>query len=187
MNVEEIKAYKCTVCGCAYKDKQFAEKCCEPKHCLECGKELSKNYMYTLCEKCREKKDKERETARFENAKHVTLDDADKSKTQMLFNELYKCNNGYFDEIEELIDYCEYYNLEIPKYCYGTKSYMISINAEDIVESACEELHEDAIDDICREDMNELQEFLDKWCEKQTGTTTYMVDYDYAILIEQEA
>ena len=30
-------------------------------------------------------------------------------------------------------------------------------------------------------DRKELQNYLDAWCRRQTGTTSYMVDYKYAI------
>ena len=55
----------------------------------------------------------------------------------------------------------------------------MSISADSIIEQACEELHEDARQNVIGED--ELQDFLDEWCAKQSGTDTFLVDYKYAI------
>lgn len=99
---------------------------------------------------------------------------------EMMYHEMYKYNNGYFSELSELDDYCKNNKLDFPNYVWSTERSSIKLNARSILENACEELHEDAYDNI--QDEEELQELLDKWCEKQTGTYTYTVDYKYAIL-----
>ena len=58
------------------------------------------------------------------------------------------------------------------------------MDADSIIENACEELYEDARDNIS--DEKELQEFLDKWCEKQTGTTTYYPCYKEYVRVQKE-
>ena len=40
MNVIEEKAYKCSNCGHTYLNYGLAEKCCKPKFCEDCGKEI---------------------------------------------------------------------------------------------------------------------------------------------------
>lgn len=46
----------------------------------------------------------------------------------------------------------------------------ISIDAANVIEEACSDLHEDAYDQC---DEGSLQKLLDDWCKEQTGTTTY--------------
>lgn len=187
MNVEEVIAYKCSKCGRTYTDKSVAEKCCSPKHCTKCGTVLpEKSYYYTLCKKCLEEKEKNQEKLRFEKATKVVPETCPDGYMDMIFCEGYGCDEGYFHEIEDLIDYCETANVEIPKYVWGTTSRIIHIDADDIIENACQELHEDACDWIDRESRNELQKFLDDWCLEQTGTLTYEVDYTYAILLNDD-
>ena len=69
-----------------------------------------------------------------------------------------------------------------PNFYFGR---IMSIDADWIIENACEELHEDARDSIGSKDEKELQKFLDKWCDKQTGTTTYYPCYkDYVSVMK---
>ena len=46
----------------------------------------------------------------------------------------------------------------------------IYIDADNVVDNACEDLHEDAYEQC---DIGSLQNLLDDWCEAQTGATTY--------------
>lgn len=57
----------------------------------------------------------------------------------------------------------------------------ISLDADSIIESACDELHEDAYEKC---DGNALQELLDKWCKEQTGATTYYPCYKEYVKID---
>ena len=67
---------------------------------------------------------------------------------------------------------------------YGTNSIELSIDASGIIEDACSDLHEDAMDNISDEDQKELQSLLDKWCEdNKQGTITYYADFSVGILL----
>lgn len=160
--------------------------------CQYCGRPFKYSYSkrceckeYKLNEQIeRDKKNKEYEMNLFKKAKvKTTILEADKSKIEMMYSEVYPYNEGYFTEIEELEEYCEDNDIEMPKYVYGTYKSSLSINAYDMVESECEnnELHEDAFNNITN--LEELQTFLDDWCSKQTGTDTYSMDTNYIILL----
>lgn len=185
MNVIEIVAYKCSKCGAAYQSRKHAEKCCMPKICEDCGCEIPHNSYYVVCDSCRSKREAVKEKERFNKAKHYTFEDAPESSYQCMYSEVYGTNEGYFFDLDELEEYCQENDIEIPEYVWGTKLTKISMDADSIIESACEELHEDAEDQI--DDREELQEILDKWCEKQSGTDTYYVDYSVAILINKSS
>ena len=61
------------------------------------------------------------------------------------------------------------------------------MDADDIVSSACEDLHEDAMDAISESDIQELQYILDDWCKKQVGgTTTYYPRYKQYVRVPRE-
>lgn len=62
----------------------------------------------------------------------------------------------------------------------------ISMDADSIIENACEELHEEAEENIFRQDRKELQEFLDNWCKKQTGTITLYPNYKKYVRVRKE-
>jgi hypothetical protein len=124
----------------------------------------------------------EKEQANYNKAIKVNIEDVPPEHVEMLYSESYGYNDGYFNEFEELIDFCKDAEVEIPEYVWSTTKMTLSMDAASIIENACEELHEDAYQNINGE--KELQEFLDAWCAKQSGTDSYMVDYKYAIKVD---
>ena len=150
--------------------------------CPDCHKPIRGMCMES---ECSSKREQIAEENRFNKATKYTLDTVPKEHSEMFFSEVYGYNNGYFEDIDDLIDYCYCDNIEPPKYVWGTDKSMIRLDAYDIVSSACEELHEDAYSNISDVDIEEMQDFLDEWCKGQTGTTTYDVNYKYCILIEE--
>lgn len=157
----------CTVCYSGII--HLCPLCGEPKRGLCMNKE------------CRAIRDAENEEKVLSKAIKAEYKDVPLEYKEMLYSESYGYNEGYFTDIDEFIDYCEDNDIEVPKYVWSTTKTELSIDAGNIIENACEELHEDAYQNITNE--NELQEFLDTWCAKQTGTDTYTVNYKYAITI----
>ena len=142
-----------------------------------------KQPMRGFCEnsECRQKRIDKVEQQRYERAKKVQLKDMQDEKIEMFYSEVYGYNEGYFSEIEALAEYCEDGGIKVPDYVWATNKYTIVMDAGSIIEQACEELYEDAIDHIDGE--KELQNFLDAWCAKQSGVESYTVDYNTAILL----
>lgn len=108
-------------------------------------------------------------------------------------------SDKYFSDEDEFVDYywqnyldgsggCdsfdEYFEYEIPKVLWNCEEVKISMDTDSIIENACEELHEDARNNIS--DEKELQDFLNKWCDKQTGTTTYYPCYKEYVKVQKE-
>ena len=83
------------------------------------------------------------------------------------FDEYYNTVDDFFDDYacshEENDD-------EKPVRLWVTSVETISIDATNVIENACSDLHEDAYEQC---DEGSLQKLLDDWCKKQTGTTTY--------------
>ena len=148
-------------------------------------KKIEKLYEVKALDTLREIKDfiKEQEREKVENAKLCYFYEVPDEYKCMLYWEEYQHNNGFFYDLNDLYEYCEDTGRELPDYVWGTQTDMIHINADYIVEEACEELHEDAYESIDYSDMKELQKMLDDWCNEQTGTVTYYPDYTYAIRV----
>lgn len=102
----------------------------------------------------------------------------------MYYSEDYPSNEGYFSEWEDFIDRWNDEHepdVEKPLYVWGTSYTRLSLDVDSIIKNACDDLHEEAGSNIV--DQDELQEFIDRWCAKQTGTETYYADHKYTIKI----
>lgn len=165
--------------------------------CPRCGKPYPQRYVHHCdnpdCiedyDRWKQKENARKEADRYAKAEHLEPDGAFE-KFVMLYSDWYPSNEGYFTDWDEFFgawdDYFFYDYEDRPKYVWATYPVEMSIDAVDIVSNATSELHEDAFYGIDDKDMKELQDFLDKWCKKQTGTTTYYVDYTKAIRIPWE-
>ena len=157
--------------------------------CLHCDKILDKSTSTSKCscekynqERLKERQDKDLET--WNKAKKISYEQATKD-----FIMIYIDNHDKYLMIEELEEWIEDKENEADQsICreelriYGTQSMELSMDASNIIEDACSDLHEDAMDNISVQDEKCLQVLLDKWCEKnKQGTTTYYADFSIGI------
>ena len=109
-----------------------------------------------------------------------------KSISGMLYDYV---NDKYYYSVEDFYDTWNNSNNKSkikPQVLFATVTARLSLNAEELLEEACEYLHEDAFDRIDKDDIKELQEFLDKWCNRQKSVTeTYYPDYSRYIRINE--
>lgn len=171
INNQEGYIERCTSCrGLGIKD--VCKICGQPK--------------YGLCENmdCRKEIDRRDEQRLLNKAIKCELKDISSEYTEMFYSESYRYNDGYFSEIEDLIEYCESEDIEIPDYVWATQKVDLQLDACDILENACEELCEDAFDNLT--DINGLQKLLDEWVSKQSGQNTYYPNYRYAIKVDKK-
>jgi len=175
----------CDVCGgigwLQDKERGFIEKCnnCYSgiiQLCSYCKKPVRGMCMDT---DCRNQRDEIAERKRLEKAIRVSYKDAPNESKKMMYSDSYPYNEGYFTDIEDLLEYCKDEDVPAPLYVWSTREINLVMDAWSVVENACDELHESAMDNI--DNIKELQNFLNTWCAKQTGTDTYTVDYKYAI------
>ena len=177
MNSKEIIAYKCSNCGQAYLDKSFADKCCKPKHCEDCGIEIPKDNYYIVCDECRSKREEKRELDRYNKATKYTFESAPKESIEYVYNEKYPHNEGYFD-------YDEGDDLEYGiKYVYGTKRVSPSYDAWDVVESMLEESYEDATDNVDKNELEKLQLAINTFIKNHNGCLDHF-EVDYNVVID---
>lgn len=162
--------------------------------CQYCGKQIPKGHI-DKCD-CEQYKTREEEEKRIKyqdkilKAEEVDIKDID---SEMWFYD--EQTDDYFSDIDYFVDSYkdsdEYESDEeminnLPEVLWLTDPVDISMDAYNIIESACEELHEDASDNISGEDRKELQDILDEWCKKQTGTRTVYPNYKKYVKVRRE-
>lgn len=165
------------------------------KVCEFCGKPLAKGSNHCNCNACKEKEEQERKEKYQElinKAKEIEVGKASEfvydAESEQYFSDIDEFVGHYCDLYHE--DYSgdesfdEYFEKYVPKILWTCEEVKISMNADSIIDDACYDLHEDARDNI--EDVKELQEFLNKWCAKQSGTTTYYPEYDEYVKVQRE-
>jgi hypothetical protein len=181
MNIEDVKAWKCKNCGTTYLDKEFAERCCKPKYCEDCGAELPYKWYQTVCESCAEKR-------YYNKSIKMTIEEYnEKYPNNMVFygetyySDIDSCLECLFDscsndeELKELVDSLEF--------IYGTESDLVELDGDSIIE----QMEQDSnIEDfsVAPEGYKELNDFLKDW-NKKYGTVCYTQD-KIAILIPRE-
>lgn len=158
------------------------------RYCPDCGKQLQRGYLRCDCE-AEQKRKREAERQKEIEA----LERAKKHEPSALGTTFQFCygsldNDGFFSEWEEFFEAWDEHSeegQERPVYVFGTYEINMGFDAADIVSSACEELYEDAYDDISADSIKEMQSFLDQWV-KTNGRTAYAEDRKHAVRIPWE-
>lgn len=166
------------------------------KLCEFCGKPLNKGSNRCNCDGYKEKEEEERKVKYkdlISKAKEIDLKDASyymyDEKSEQYFADEDEFSEHYWDlyldnEKEYDYDFDSYFEKHVPKILWNCEEVKISMSADSIINDACDELHEDARYNI--EGKDELQYFLNHWCEKQTGTTTYYPCYKEYVKVQKE-
>ena len=183
---------KCGGTGWLYIERddgvKYIEKCpvCDNgiiHICPDCGNETGRG---TRCnnKECRQKRDDESELNMFEKATKYTIETAPKESCEYFYYEGYGYDNGYFDDLDSLEDYCNDNDIEIPKYIWGTTIKTLSMNAIDIVSNELEEWYEDAFDRVGDDALSNLQVAMDVFCKECGVGNCYEVDYKTCIVLK---
>lgn len=169
------KKQSLSFCGSCYNGVQ--------ELCEYCGKPFKQqDHHHCDCEGFK----KAEEARRIKKWKEIVakareIQEAD--VTTMLYCEEW---NQYYDTMVDFFDdyECNYNDEQIytsPERLWVCSATKISLDADSIIESACDELHEDAKENC---DGNALQKLLDGWCKEQSGTTTYHPCYKEYVMID---
>ena len=170
-----------TIVGCRHCYNGVQSKC------LHCDKILDRGTSQCNCEKYNQERIQElyeKDIETWNKTKKISFEEATND-----FIMIYIDNYDKYLMVEELEEWIEDKESEADQsICreelrvYGTYIMELSIDASDIIENACGDLHEDARDNISVQDEKCLQVLLDKWCEKnKQGTTTYYADFSIGI------
>lgn len=150
--------------------------------CKYCGNPIKKGWINKCdCEGYKKEQEEKRLVKWNETiakAAEVDIEDV----TNMLYCEE---TGDFYTDVEDFIEQWECNHEEdekMPERLWVTEKVKLSIDASNIIEDACCDLHEDARENC---DYKELQELLDNWCEKQTGATTYYPCYEEYISVKK--
>lgn len=167
------------------------------KTCKFCGKQLQRSSLRCDCQGYKEDEKRRESEKRKERISMAYETTPDRVSTYLYDDE----NDMYYAEIEDFVDvikedylddkyacdsFDEFFDKVVPKVLWVTEYVEMSMDAQSIVENACEELHEDAMDNVSGEDLDELQKYLDSWCKSQTGTETYYPCYIKYVKVQKE-
>lgn len=160
------------------------------RYCPDCGKQLPRARTMCDCDAANQRRQQEadrKEKERFEKAeKHEPS--ALGARFVMAQSDFFPYNEGYFSDWEEFFDSWNEDReefMEKPIYVWGTEEVEMSFDASSIVSMACEDMYEDAYDDIGTAAIEEMQRYLDEW-KKKYGHKSYMQTTKHAIRIPWE-
>lgn len=168
--VEENENSYIKKCNCSNGIIHLCEICHEPM------KYVCKNQA------CIDKIEKERELDRYQKSKKYTLNTCPKEFMDMFYSDMYEKNEGFFENIEELEEYCSNKKIEMPKYVYGTNINEFSLNANDIIELNLEESGYN-LNDVSPNSLEVLQTACDEFVLNNICFNMYSVNYKVCIFV----
>lgn len=166
--------------------------------CKYCGKQLVRGRLTCDCKQQKEKEENEKKKKyqeTIEKAKEIDISMTNyymyDEQSDHYFTDENEFAEYWWDcflnnDDEDTYEFDAYFEKYVPKILWNCSETKLSLDADDILESACEELHEDAMDNISSDSKKLLQQFLDTWCKEQTGTTTYYPCYDEYVAVKKE-
>ena len=166
---EHVIGYACQ-CGSFYSAKQLPEdslkmatNCCG---CPDCG---SKVFRSGRCDSCEAAADERRRIDYLAKEREQEAN-APRVLWQDYGGHLWVSDTCCTDDLLHAQEELEDDDAELPTELWEAVSFDLQISAEDIVENALQQHHEDA--EVSGEMITELQTFLDDWC-KRTGVASF--------------
>jgi len=156
------------------------------RKCSYCGKILNRGSYKCDCAgylKEQYKKEEEKEQEVFQKAEKMTYEEyTNKYPNYMIYDPF---GDKYYMDLDDLEEDYYSYSAEdtLPKYVYGTTKQSIRLDVNNILEYECDNLHEDAYDNL--DGIKELREAIEKFNEvNKTNTATFWMNYKIAIILE---
>ncbi len=145
--------------------------------CKLCGEILPKGHLKHNCEKQRELDAVEQAKKSAEMLNNAPIaTDAELAQPHGFYFEGYPQNDGYFFDWEDFFEYWfddQEHDTERPEFVWLAIGEPFRIDAQDVIDSATEDLYEDASERISDESVKDLQTFLDEWCRDSGVGCTY--------------
>lgn len=168
---DEPVAYFCQDCKNVINAEHHCPYC-GPYRCA-CGKVIEQRKSYKFrCNSCETDHNNEIYKQQKERLMNAELTEP----TKMV---LCDCCEKFFEW--DGFEYAHEYE-GLPERVWACEEVAIGMDAESIAESACENMHEEAWDQISQSDLDSLRSNLDEWCEK-VGVTSWFPT-DKAILVK---
>ena len=181
----DVRAFVCEKCARVYStlayagasDKaataaqQAAEGCCNERVC-NCGAIIEG--WWTACARCRER-NKLLRAVEIEATGYSDPVYSDECGGEW--------NEGYSSSLDALREWCEDHEVAMPAYVHPCDETAFALDPAHILESALDEHHEDAADQVVDEEG--LEAFLKEWNAKQTLRSCFP-DTKRVIVLDQE-
>lgn len=168
-------AWACGACRYVARDEAAARECCEPYDCSGgCGAKLPKKEHRTRCDACMDRDCTAREQAKYDKARKVPLAEY---QAEGLF-----VDDRWFHDFDELADHYDGDDEARPAWAWGCTPIGFGLDADQAIEGALEEHHEEAGDNISDAERKRLQSFLDEWAVAQK-ITSYQCDESTVVLL----
>lgn len=158
------------------------------RRCKLCGEIMDRGVLRHNCEE-QQKIDKqeleEKREQRFNEAQLISIEEA--GKYFYLYSEDISFNQGFFSNWDEFFEAWEnesQLKKNKPLYVYVTEPEELHIDMTNVIENACEDLGDDAVDQIDWNAVKQLQQIVDNWCKKDSGVSKYYYpNYNYKVKI----
>jgi hypothetical protein len=187
--------YACPKCGASFlvhnrknperyeeeRKRQYEESA---GHCVKdcpCGKPIEDSYRLR-CRGCMDQIEADKEAALFQKSRKLTIEEYDGP----LYWEGHSASmgDGYFADIDEVLDYCEQEGADVPEYVWTCVRDDFKIEAETAVSHALSDMYEEAFESISEESLKHLQSYLDAWCKEQC-IVGWHSDHSRAVLLHE--
>lgn len=191
---EDPVAYACPTCGQLFilsrrdsVEERVRKAQAAAHHCVKecvCGKPIDYHY-YLRCKDCRLEAEVQKEQERFEKAEKLTIEAYD-GPVYWETGCSGDMGDGYFSDVDSLLDYCEQEGIDVPEYVWACASSSFQLEADAIIEHALErqDAYEDAFDSIKDDARARLQAYLTVWT-KEVDLTFWHDDHSRAVLLRE--
>lgn len=134
----KYKVYMCGKCNCGHIYKEWAEKCCSPSICQDCGSKIPDSRHSVYCDKCNAIRDKNRLISELEKAKEISWKELDGDYVAhpygpndgfMLIDDLYDWIDDLIDEKSPTLEFLEKY-----PWVFSSKKHGHGLTADSIVD-----------------------------------------------------
>lgn len=173
--------YFCAECRNVARTEPEANQCCAPYKCTVCGTDVDRKTYRTVCPPCEKAKREAAEKARFAAAEKVTSWDG------YIMAEGYGYSDGYFPSVDDLRDYVEDEELEMPEYVWTCdRSNFAHLSIESITERIADggEAYEDFdVDDLFG--LEELEKAIEVFNAANDSVVSWNPNQKRALLVNK--
>jgi hypothetical protein len=184
-NSNEVGAWCCTRCGIIYGASWYrlALACCAPRICSwsqGCADDVEQASVYCRTHATAAKLEQEEST--FRSARKVPA----ATYQGWVFSEVDPDHDGrgYYADAKELLQHCQSEGITPPNYAWACDELHGMSDAEEIIEDALADHHDEASANIDPAQRKALQRFLDDWW-RRNDVVSYVRSKTMAVLLDE--
>lgn len=174
-------AWYCGKCRLSFSHREPAEQCCLPHPCVVCGKPCEKMF-YTICNSCKSAQEIAREHERYTKAVKLT------EWGGWVYVEGMGFQDGFFQDTEDLDDYCLGEGEELPPYAWTcTSKRLILLDIDVILEGILDDIQgSSSADRVGLYGLAEIRKAIEVFNEANKHLLTYDPDFTTCVLLKQD-